>query len=223
MALTIDVISDVVCPWCYIGKKKLERAIELYAAEHPGEAAPEVTWHPFQLNPDLPPEGITRTDYLTRKFGSPTGGPGYGRVSGEGKKLGIDFAFDKIIRQPNTVVPHSIITLAGRAGNQDAIVNAFFRAYFLEGRDLTANDVVRDIAVGAGLPPDDVDAALSSEELRAFVGEADENARRLGVSGVPFFIFNRKVAVSGAHDPEVLLQAIQQAEAADGGASESPA
>lgn len=215
MALTIDVISDVVCPWCFIGKKKLETAIAQYMADHPGEPAPEVSWHPFQLNPDLPGEGIARSEYLTRKFGSPAGGPGYGRVSAEGRKLGIDFAFDRIERQPNTVVPHGLIALAGRMDLQDAVVSALFQAYFLEGRDLTSTEVLREVAIGAGLPADDVDTALASDELRRLVGEADENARRLGVSGVPFFIFNRKVAVSGAHDPDVLLQAIAQSGAAD--------
>jgi predicted DsbA family dithiol-disulfide isomerase len=211
MALTIDVISDVVCPWCYIGKKKLETAIADWQAAHPGEDAPTVSWHPFQLNPDLPAEGMSRPDYLARKFGSPTGGPGYDRVRAVGESVGIPFAFERIVRQPNTLVPHGLIALAGRAGLQDAVVTAFFRAYFLEGRDLTSNEVLREVAIGAGLPEDDVDAALASPQLREWVAGADENARKLGVSGVPFFIFNGRLAVSGAQDPQVLVQAMEQA------------
>jgi predicted DsbA family dithiol-disulfide isomerase len=213
MPLTIDVISDVVCPWCFIGKRKLERALELYRAEHPDAPAPEVRWHPFQLNPDMPAEGMTRTDYLTRKFGSPKGGPGYDRVRAAGAGVGIPFALDRIERQPNTLVPHSVIAVAAAGAQQSAVVEALFKAYFLDGADLTSADTLRDRAVAAGLDVATTNAALQSKELHGEVERADHQARQLGVQGVPFFIFNNKLAVSGAQDPEVLLGAMKQAEA----------
>jgi predicted DsbA family dithiol-disulfide isomerase len=211
MPLTIDVVSDVVCPWCFIGKRKLERALELYKERNPDADAPVVRWHPFQLNPDLPKEGTPRQEYIARKFG-PRGGSTYERVKAVGQTVGIEFAFDRIERQPNTLAAHSLIALAGTYGIQDEVKEAMLRAYFLDARDLTSDDTLRDIAVGAGMPAEEAAAALRDDGIRASVSEADRQARQMGVEGVPFFIFNRRVAVSGAHDPEVLLQAIAQAE-----------
>lgn len=209
--LTIDVISDVVCPWCFIGKKKLERAIETWRAEHPQAPAPLVRWHPFQLNPTLPQDGMARADYLEAKFGSPQGGPGYDRVRAVGAAVDIPFAFERIERQPNTVLPHSLIAVAGRQGGQNAIVDALFDAYFLRGADLTSADTLRLIASDAGLAPDAVAEALDGNEVAQWVRDADERARESGIQGVPLFIFNSMLAVSGAQDPDVLVNVMNQA------------
>jgi len=140
--LNIDIISDVVCPWCYIGKRQIEAALALYAQEHPGAEKPSVTWRPFQLNPQLPAEGMSRQDYVVQKFGAARSKDIYARVAGVGAEYGIAFNFDKIARQPNTVAVHSLIALAGAAGPQteglqDRVKEAFLHAYFLDGVDLT--------------------------------------------------------------------------------------
>jgi predicted DsbA family dithiol-disulfide isomerase len=211
VALQIDVISDVVCPWCYIGKRKLARALELYGERNPEAEPPQVTWHPFQLNPEMPEGGVDRGEYLERKFGGRSKDI-YARVSAAGAQVGIPFAFDKVTRQPNTTAAHSLIALAADAGLQDQVVEAFFNAYFIEGLDLTSDATLTAIACGAGLARDEVESCLASKEAREHVLAEDGQARRVGVEGVPFFIINRRYAVSGAHDPEVLLDALLKSE-----------
>ena len=212
MTLAIDIISDVVCPWCFIGKRRLEAALRLHRERNPEAAEPKITWHPFQLNPDMPPEGVDRDEYVRRKFGAERAGQVYGRIAAAGGEVGIPFDFAKVTRQPNTLAAHSLIALAIDAGKQDAVVEAFFRAFFLEGRDLTSAETLAGIAVGAGLDEGDVKAFLGSADARAHIEAEDKQAREIGVEGVPFFIFNRRLAVSGAQAPEVLLQAMLEAE-----------
>ena len=210
MTLAIDIISDVVCPWCFVGKRRVEAALRLYRER--GGAEPKLTWHPFQLNPDMPPEGVDRDEYVRRKFGAERAGQVYGRITAVGREVGIPFDFAKLTRQPNTLAAHSLIALAIDAGKQDAVVEAFFRAFFLEGRDLTSAETLAGIAVGAGLDEGDVKAFLGSADARAHIEAEDKQAREIGVEGVPFFIFNRRLAVSGAQAPEVLLEAMLEAE-----------
>ncbi len=210
MTLAIDIISDVVCPWCFVGKRRVEAALRLYRER--GGAEPKLTWHPFQLNPDMPPEGVDRDEYVRRKFGAERAGQVYGRITAVGREVGIPFDFAKVTRQPNTLAAHSLIALAIDAGKQDAVVEAFFRAFFLEGRDLTSAETLAGIAVGAGLDEGDVKAFLGSADARAHIEAEDKQAREIGVEGVPFFIFNRRLAVSGAQAPEVLLEAMLEAE-----------
>ena len=210
MTLAIDIISDVVCPWCFVGKRRVEAALRLYRER--GGAEPKLTWHPFQLNPDMPPEGVDRDEYVRRKFGAERAGQVYGRITAVGREVGIPFDFAKLTRQPNTLAAHSLIALAIDAGKQDAVVEAFFRAFFLEGKDLTSAETLAGIAVGAGLDEGDVKAFLGSADARAHIEAEDKQAREIGVEGVPFFIFNRRLAVSGAQTPEVLLEAMLEAE-----------
>ncbi|MGB7540750.1 MAG: DsbA family oxidoreductase [Burkholderiales bacterium] len=212
MPLAIDIVSDVVCPWCFIGKRRLEAALELYRGRNPDASAPTVTWHPFQLNPDMPAEGIARDEYVRRKFGPERAKNVYDRVAAVGGQVGIPFAFDKVVRQPNTLAAHSLIALAADSGRQDAAVEAFFRAYFLDGRDLTSADTLAEIALAAGLDADDIKAVLASGEAKAHIEAEDKQAREMGVEGVPFFIFNHRIAVSGAQEPEALLEAMLEAE-----------
>ena len=215
MALHIDVVSDVVCPWCYIGKRKLARAIELYRERNPAAEPPQVVWHPFQLNPDMPEGGVERSEYLKRKFGGRSTQI-YARVGAAGAAVGIPFAFDKVTRQPNTLAAHSLIALAADAGLQDEVLEAFFNAYFIDGRDLTSSQTLTEIACGAGLASAEVEARLASAEAREHIQAEDVQARRIGVEGVPYFIINRRHAISGAQDPQVLLEAMLKSE------SESP-
>ena len=214
MAFQIDVISDVVCPWCFIGKRNLERALEMWRADHPDDA-PVVRWHPFQLNPQLPPGGVPRKEYLEMKFGGPDRAKEiYSRVIAAGKRAGIDFAFDSIAVQPNTIDAHRLLNLAGEHGSQDAMSEALFRRYFLEGADLSNRETLADIAQSVGLDRDETVAYLASDSDRALIEEQDRRARSIGVEGVPFFIFNQQVALSGAQPPEVIVNAMQQASVA---------
>ena len=210
-ALLIDVISDVVCPWCFIGKRHLEAAVATWKQHHPAEAEPTVRWHPFQLNPGLPGEGIPRERYVAEKFGGPERARDvYARVARAGQMAGIAFRFEAIQRQPNTVDAHRLIHLAGTKGIQDAMVEGLFRAYFLEAVDLTRLENLAAIAADAGLDRDEATAYLRSEQDRLRIGTADHHARTIGVQGVPFFIFAQKFAVSGAQPPEVLLDVMQK-------------
>ena len=215
--LTIDIVSDVVCPWCYIGKRKLEAALALPEAE--GLPEVQIRWHPFQLNPDLPQEGMPRKQYLEDKFGGPARAAEiYARVGAAGKAVGLDLNFAGIERQANTLLAHALITYAQASplnGPDNVIGNAvkerLLKAYFVDGRFIGDIDVLIDIAVAAGLDGADVRRHLSDPAAREAVSQADAQARQMGISGVPFFIFNQKVAVSGAQDPQTLLAAMQQA------------
>lgn len=208
--LTIDVLSDVVCPWCLIGKRRLELALAEYAKRFPHRPEPLVRWHPFQLNPDMPEEGMSRADYVRQKFGDRADSV-YDRVKAVGQSLDIPFAIDAIARQPNTAAAHSLIGLAEEGSQQQRLVESLFSAYFLQGVDLTQRDELIRLALGAGLELNAVQACLDSEEARQQVRASDVRARQMGVQGVPFFIFNNQVGVSGAHEPETLLQAMEQA------------
>ncbi len=217
--MNIDIISDVVCPWCYIGKRQIEAALALHAQQHPGSDRPSVTWRPFQLNPQLPAEGMSRQDYLTQKFGAARAQDLYARVAAVGAELGIAFAFDRIARQPNTVAAHSLIALAGAAGPraeglQDRVKEAFLQAYFLDGVDLTRTENLVAIATAAGLDRSQAERCLADPQSRLAVEQEDRRARAIGVEGVPFFIFNGKLAVSGAQGSAALLDAMRQAETA---------
>lgn len=166
-------------------------------------------WLPFQLNPDIPEGGMSRADYVARKFGA-RGKGNYERVAMVGKTVGIDFAFDRITVQPNTLNAHRLLHYADKVGKQDAVANALFRAYFEEGANLTDIATLAEYAAQAGLDRAAVAAYLASDEDRDAVMAGDIDARSAGIGGVPFFIFNRKLSVSGAQDPDTLLEALQQ-------------
>lgn len=210
--MRIDVVSDVVCPWCYVGKRRLERAIELRRAERPGFVA-RVAWLPFELNPGLPEEGVAREPFYRRKFGADVEAV-VARVRDAGRSVGLELRLDRIARQPNTTAMHALVAHAGDVGRQDALVEALFRAFFVDGVDLTDPARVVEVAQGAGLAHADVVAALASRAAREHVRIAAARARELGVQGVPFFVFDGKIAVSGAQRPETLADAMRQAGAA---------
>ena len=194
--MKIEVASDVVCPWCYIGKKRLEKALALIP-----DIKPEVRWLPFQLNPGLPAEGIPRAEYRKAKFGSLERSKQMdARVIAEGKAEGIDFAFDRMERQPNTSQAHRLIALAE---NQNAVVNALFRAHFEQARNIGDPEVLAEIAAQCGVQ--------GWPEKAQDVSGLENEVRAMGISAVPTFIFERKSGVSGAYPAETLAAAIQEA------------
>ena len=184
--------------------------MSLYRERHPGEPEPAVRWLPFQLNPDLPGTGIPREEYVARKFG--TRGKGVNeRVVTAGRQVGVQFDYDKMKVQPNTLDAHRLMLYAEREHRQDELAEELFRAHFTEGANLTDAGTLADIAGRAGLDREAVAAYLASDEGRDAIAKADVEARGAGIGGVPFFIFNRSIGVSGAQDPETLLQAMEQA------------
>jgi predicted DsbA family dithiol-disulfide isomerase len=209
--LTIDIVSDVVCPWCYIGKRKLEAALAL--PEAAGLPPVVIRWHPFQLNPDLPATGMPRKQYLEDKFGGPERAKTiYDRVRAAGDAVGLTLNIDGIAHQANTLAAHALIAFA-QQGDQDGsdMKERLLKAYFVENRNIGDTDVLVAIATEAGLDADAARAFITNADERAAVSESDAQARQLGVTGVPFFIFNRQLAVSGAQDPATLLEAMKQA------------
>ena len=199
--MKIDVYSDTICPWCFIGKRRLERAL----AERP-QPSLAISWRPFQLNPEMPPGGMDRGRYLALKFGGPAGAREvYEQVRQAGRSEDIDFAFESIERTPNTLNSHRLIRYAGAAGRQDQVVQALFASYFLEARDLGDREVLVAAAEAGGLDPDATRAYLESGEDAEAVRAEDARARQIGIQGVPTFILNEKYVLSGAHPPEVLF------------------
>jgi len=212
--MEIDVFYDIVCPWCFIGKRRLAQAL----ARRPAADA-KIHWRAFLLNPHMPAEGVERDIYLIRKFGSESR---IRRLQGAlleaGQSVEIPFAFDRIQRTPNSINAHRLAFFAEREGRADAVVEALFRAYFLEGRDIGDVDVLADIGAECGLARDAVAAYLAGTEEVERVAEENNRAHRLGVNGVPAFVFNRRFVISGAQDPQVLAR-MADAAAATGDAA----
>lgn len=207
MNLEIDVISDVICPWCYVGKRRLEKAIA--ACDDARDI--QVRWHPFQLNPTMPKEGISRKEYRTSKFGSWQRSTELdAQISAVGEAEGIHFAFDKMERTPNTIDAHRLIWLADQRGCQDAVVEALFRAYFSEGRDIGIQSALIELAAESGLDRQVVASMLNSDQGMAAIAMGLELSQRHQVTGVPFFIVNNTIALSGAQPPEAFVDAFRQ-------------
>jgi predicted DsbA family dithiol-disulfide isomerase len=201
------VFIDVICPWCLVGKRRLERALTMI-----GQESVRVTWLPFELNPDMPREGMDRRAYRTRKFGSWERSEQLdAQMTEMGEAEGISFHFDLMARTPNTFDAHRLIWRLRQTQRQDALVEALFQAYFTEGRDIGSQDVLRDLAVEAGMEREDASALLQSDEGALQVSQEEEAARRAGLSGVPAFILNRRPLLVGAHPPEVIASALSRA------------
>ena len=206
--VTIDIVSDLVCPWCYLGKSNLEKALQDY------HDPVVIRWHPFQLDPTIPREGIDRKAYMAKKFPDPSYlQNAHERLTSLGTSNGLKFDFEAIEKSPNTLDAHRLIQWAGEIGKQDEIVNALFKAYFEEGRDIGDHVVLIEIASAHGFEKSDIEKKLAGDDDINSVRAEIEEAQRLGISGVPFFIFNRKLAASGAQPPDQLLAAIKQAQA----------
>ena len=203
--IDITVISDANCPWCFIGKRHLDLAL----ADLPDEIGVSVAWHPFELNPDMPVEGLSRRDYRTAKFGSWERSRELdAQVEAAAAEAGITIHHERMTRTPNTFNAHRLIWLAGEQGVQSAVVSALFQCYFVDGEDIGDSKVLASAARAGGLADIDIPAFLAGDQGRSEVQAGLDQARRLGVSGVPTFIFNGTTGLSGAQPPEALRQAI---------------
>ena len=202
MPLKIDIIVDTVCPWCYVGKKRFERALEMRPQPHI-----QVGWRAFQLNPEMPREGMDRRAYVAEKFGGmERAGTVHSALQRAGEEEGIVFNFKQIEKTPNTVHSHRLVRYAAEHGLQTPVISGIFDAYFLDGQDIGELADLARIAEAAGMNHDETLEFLESGRDTETILAEDELARRLGVNGVPCFIVNRKYAVSGAQSPEVLVQ-----------------
>lgn len=198
----LDIISDTVCPWCYIGKRRLERALAARS-----DLDFEIGWRPFQLNPDMPREGMSRENYLRAKFGGASRARRvYDAVNEAGGDEGLGFNFDAVGRQPNTFDSHRLIRWSASAGVQDKVVEALFYRYFMEGQDIGDQSVLTEIAGNCGMDRQLVRSLYDNDADRDLVMAEEGVARRMGISGVPCFVVDQKYAVSGAQDPSVLMQ-----------------
>jgi predicted DsbA family dithiol-disulfide isomerase len=192
----IDIISDAICPWCYIGKRQLEIALPLLAKDG---LTFNVRWHPFQLNPDMPEEGVDRREYRTAKFGSWERSQQMdARITETAAGLGLEFHMDRLTRTPNTVAAHRLIRVAGGLGVQDALVEALFEAYFCNGADIGDHETLAEIGSKAGIDRNATLALLASDEGKQDVLAADQMARNAGINGVPSFALQGHVLFSGA-------------------------
>lgn len=204
--IKLDILSDPICPWCYIGKTHLDRALEA-RPDHPFE----IEWHPFQLNPDMPAQGVDRRQYLEAKFGGKDNAVKiYARVEEAARSAGLEIDFGNIPRVPNTLDAHRLIHWAGLEGRQSPVVSALFRAYWREGRDIGDRDVLADIAAANGLDRAMIGRLLSSAADAEDIQGRDRHARERGVTGVPCFIVANQYVVSGAQPPEVWAQVLQE-------------
>ena len=202
----LDILSDPICPWCYIGKAHLDRALEAHP-DHPFA----IEWHPFQLNPDMPPEGMDRRAYLEAKFGGPEGAAQvYGRIADAARAAGLSIDFDAIQRTPSTLDAHRLIHWAGLEGRQTAVVTRLFKAYFEAGQDIGDRNVLLDIAEGVGLDRAMIERLLDSDADREDIRARDAHARARGVTGVPTFVVANAHVLPGAQPPELWEQVLTE-------------
>lgn len=202
----IDIISDPICPWCFIGKAKLDRAL----AARPGHGF-EIEWHPFQLNPDMPAEGMDRRDYLEAKFGGKRGAADvYSQIEKAAEQAGVTVDFAKINRTPSTLDAHRVIHWAGLEGLQTPVVTKLFQAYFQDGKDISDPAVLTAIATSAGIKAGVISTLLAQDADKDDIRRRDAYARQKGVRGVPCFIIDNHYVVQGAQDTETWLKVIDE-------------
>ncbi len=201
----LDIISDPICPWCYIGKTNLDKALVQFP-DHPFT----IEWHPFQLNPDMPSEGMDRRAYLEGKFGGKEGAvKAYAPVFAHAEKSGAHINFEAIQRTPNTIDAHRLIHWAGIEQRQSFVVDLLFKAYFVDGRDISDHEVLADIADTAEMDAAMVTKLLSSDADTADIRARDKHSREMGVNSVPTFIVAHQHAVPGAQPPEIWVNVIK--------------
>ena len=207
MRLHVDVVSDVICPWCFIGKRRLEKALRALGPQ----AEVRVEWHPFELNSEMPREGMDRKAYRAAKFGDATASAALdARLAAVGAGEGIPFAFDRIRRTPNTLDAHRLIWLARRESVQEGVVEGLFQSYFVDGADVGDRRTLVNVGVAHGLSRGLVERFLESDEGVAAVRQAESEALGLGIQGVPYFIIDRKYGISGAQSPDTLVSVFEQ-------------
>lgn len=202
----IDIISDPICPWCYIGKVRLERAMEA----NPNHDF-EVEWHPFQLNPTMPESGMDRREYLETKFGGQEGAiKVYSQIDQTAREMGLELNFGGIKRTPSTIDAHRLIQWAGIEGKQNAVVDRLFKAYFKEGRDISEHSVLVRIAAAAGMDAEATRALLEGDSDKEDIRTRDAKSRESGVQGVPCFIIDNHYVVNGAQPVEMWDNVIKE-------------
>lgn len=207
--MRIDIISDTICPWCYVGKRHLETALGVRP-----DVVAELYWHPYELHPDMPVEGMDRRDFYETKFGSAERAEELlSNVEGAGTAVGIHFAYGRIERIPNTARSHALIRWAARFGEQTAAAEALFRAYFLDGRDIGDIAVLTDIAGDLGFPETEAVTWIAGEEALAAIRRAAAQIKGMGIDGVPCYVIGEKYAIVGAQPSEAFLAAIDKASA----------
>lgn len=207
-ALELDIFSDPICPWCYIGKRRLERAL----AQRPNLQINK-RWRAFQLNPEMPLEGMDREKYLSWKFGGSANAQSiYDRIARVAGEEGLSVDFTKILRTPNTRNAHRLVRFTKETAIQDRLVETLFQAYFVEGRDIGLTETLCEIGEANGLNSDELRGYLISDKNQAAVVAEDAWGRDLGIQGVPCFVLQRSHGLSGAHPPEVLVQMLDLAE-----------
>ncbi|MFT0892096.1 DsbA family oxidoreductase [Pseudochelatococcus sp. G4_1912] len=217
-AISLDIVSDVVCPWCYIGSKRVMRALELVP-----DLDVQINWRPFQLDPTIPAGGVDRTAYMLQKFGDQERiDAAHERLVALGKEEGINFHFDRITRAPNTLDAHRIIRWAQSNATQSAVAERLFALYFCEGVDIGDPAVLQEVATQAGLDGEAVANRLAGDWDKQEVNEEIAVAARLGITGVPFFIIDGRYGVAGAQSAQALADALQQA-ANEPATNETPA
>jgi len=204
--IPITVYSDVICPWCYVGKRRLEAALAEVGPSMTGHMS--FSWRPFELNPDMPAEGMERRSYRAAKFGDARSAELDLKMAETGRELGIAFAFDRMQRTPNTRLAHRLIWEAGRQGRQDAMVERLFHGYFEEGLDIGATDTLRSLADECELDVKGVEQALTGDDSLEAVTKLEQEGYSLGIKGVPFFLLLDKYGVSGAQPPEFWRDAL---------------
>ena len=199
--MQLDVVSDTVCPWCYIGKKRLDQALEM----HGGEGI-TLAWRPFQLDASIPEGGVDRKTYMEKKFGAERAKTVGNTIREFGEQVGIDFRFDRIERSPNTLDSHRLIRWAGTAGCQNEMVDILFRRYFEDGEDIGLHDVLIDAATEAQMDADIVRDLLTKDADKELIHREDELARQMGIQGIPSFVVNSQWVMVGAQEPETLVK-----------------
>jgi predicted DsbA family dithiol-disulfide isomerase len=206
-ALQVDIIADLVCPWCYLGKRRLDDA--LLAVGGPSS----VSWHPFQLNPAMPEGGMDVQEYLAAKFGDPEKlKPALDKLTETGKSEGINFNFDKVSRIPNTLSAHRIMRLAETEQvSASDLAEEFLKGFFESGLDIGDRDVLSELAIRHGLEYKDINKTLDNDLSRSIVLSQEAQARQGGVTGVPNFLINRHLFLIGAHDTAALVNAFDRA------------
>ncbi len=210
--LHIEIIADLICPFCYLGKRRLEEALQAY------EGPRDVSWYPYQLNPDMPADGMPLDDYLASRFGNPASiEPVLDGLAAAGRDTGIDFRFDKLARVPNTIAAHQLMQLAGtEGGDQSRLAEALMQAYFEFGKDIGDWDVLTEIALGQGMQADTVRNTFTDDRSRNAVRTREAQVKASGMNGVPGYLLNRRLLIVGAQPTDVMINAFDRATFGEG-------
>lgn len=207
----VEIYSDVVCPWCYVGKRNITSALNYYQHAYPDERQPEVVWMPYMLHATIPREGLDRKEYLRRRMPGANAVESHERVARAGRKVGIEFRFDRIEVQPNTTDAHRLIRFAGRHGVEDAMAERLFQAFFIEGENVSDRGLLVKAGTDIGLDEDETTAYLASEMDTDWVVKQDARGKRRGISTVPFLVLNERKGASAVQTADQLFQALKWA------------